>query len=581
MNCRLRPYPEKVSEDNCRELARELKIPLAAASLLCRRGIATPSRARRYLSPKLKELPSPFLFKGMRQGVHLVIRAMEENRPVVVYGDYDVDGISATALLVDFLSLLHLEVHWHIPNRLTQGYGLSSETLADLSSRFNSPALLITVDNGVSAVEEVATAKSLGYQVLVTDHHEPSELLPEADGLINPKQNGCDFPFKELSGAGVAFYLTIALRSTLMNMGFWNGNKAPNLKNALDLVALGTVADVMPLVDVNRILVRAGLEILTERKRPGIWALCEHIGLGEGVLTTEDISFRIAPRINASGRMGSPETAARLLMCRDVKTALEFARALDQKNRERRQAEAEILPHAVAQCERQADEEVAALVVYDKAWHPGVIGIVASRLTERFSRPVIALTDDPMAPGHIKGSGRTVEGVNLYRAVESCSALLEKFGGHPKAIGLTLMMEKLENFTQAFNKSVEEQSGQAGHMSGEFVVDCHIKKDDAETVNQEFISLLRQFEPFGEHNPEPVFLLKGVRLSQVSLIKGEHLKFSVQLNGRSYRGIGFGMGKRKPVALRNRINLIFKFKHSVYRGRRRVELMALNITPTD
>ncbi len=577
----LRPYPETISKNVREQLAAELDIPSAAADLLCQRGISTVQQAVDYLSPKLNQLPAPSLLKGMQKGVELIIRAMEERQPVIVFGDYDVDGICATALLVDFLSLLHLEVDWHIPNRLTEGYGLSREAIRMFSRRYDSQALLITVDNGISAVGEIAEARSAGFHVLVTDHHEPPDVYPEADALINPKQKGCNFPCKELSGAGVAFYLLIALRSRLMEMGFWQDNGSPNLKNYLDLVALGTVADVMPLVGVNRILVRAGLEILTERKRPGIWALCEHIGLREGDITSEDISFRIAPRINASGRLGTPETAAQLLTCTDVESALELARALDLKNIRRRRIESEILPKATEQSRLQVHDNAAALVVYDPSWHPGVIGIVASKLCEKFMRPAIALADDPMKAGHIKGSGRTVNGINIYRALEGCSSCIAKFGGHPKAIGLSLRREALADFTRKFCETVDEQdNGGALEAGRRILYDHRIEAaTETQTINPEFLALLRQFEPFGENNPEPVFLLQNIRLSQLALVKNEHLRFSVQLNGRIYRGIGFGMGKHLEAA-QNPVDLTFKFKHSVYRGRERIELMAVAIVPT-
>ncbi len=577
MNYSRRPYPEAISENTCKQLACALKIPPVAAGLLCQRGITTEKQAVEYLSPQLKQLPSPFLLKGIRKGVQLIVQAMEQQQPVIVYGDYDVDGICATVLLVDFLSLLHLNVHRHIPDRLTEGYGLSCDTVRMLSRKYDSPALLVTVDNGISAVEEVGEARSAGFRVLITDHHQPPDVYPAADALINPKQKDCAFPCKELSGAGVAFYLIMALRSTLIKMGFWQENRSPNLKNYLDLVALGTVADVMPLVGVNRILVRAGLEVLSERKRPGIWALCEHIGLREGDITSEDISFRLAPRINASGRLGTPETAAGLLMCKDVKSALEFAKALELKNMERRRIEAEILPLAIGRSREQLNNRASALVVYDPSWHPGVIGIVASKLCEKFMVPAIALTDDPMMSDHVKGSGRTINGINIHEAIEACNTHLEKFGGHPKAIGLSLRRKALKDFTQRFCAAVGDQAGN-GLNERRIVFDHHIE-DDRNTVDRKFIALLRQFEPFGENNPEPVFLIKDVRLSQVALIKGEHLKFSLRLNGKSYRGIGFGMGESLGVA-RHQVDLTFKFKHSVFRGRERVEVMAVAIMPT-
>jgi len=572
----LRSYPESVSSTTSRELAASLNIPLVAADLLCQRGLSTSDQALLYLAPKLKELPSPFLLRGMDKAVELILKAMEKDWPVVVYGDYDVDGICSTVLLVDFLTLLHLDVRWHIPNRLTEGYGLSRETVRTLGKQFDSEALLITVDNGISAVSEVAEAKLSGFHVLVTDHHEPPEIIPDADALINPKQKGCEFPFKELSGTGVAFFLLIALRSTLYKKGYWQSGSLPNLKDYLDLVAMGTVADVMPLVGTNRILVRAGTEVLTKRQRPGIRALCEQIGLREGDITAEDISFRIGPRINAAGRMGSPETAAKLLMCKDIEQSISLARDLEQKNKQRRKTEDEILPQAIKQCEEQVKEKATALVVFQEDWHPGVTGIVASRLCEKFQLPAIVLTNDSNNCDCIKGSGRTVGEINLFNAVNGCRAQLKRFGGHSKAIGLTLQRDVLRVFREEFSKQVNAQNHDT--LDGQELVIDHCIENN-EIVNQEFISLLRQFEPFGEDNPDPVFLIKNQRLTRVVLIKGEHLKFSLQLNGRTFRGIGFGMGKCLPMT-QEKIDLAFRFKHSVFRGEKRIELMAVAVNST-
>jgi len=579
MRHRQRPFPPAISEQSCLELASALHLPLTVASLLCQRGISSSEEAQRYLAPKLKELPSPFLLKGMDEGVALIMQALEEQQAVIVFGDYDVDGICATAIMVDFLSSIHLDVTHHIPNRLTEGYGLSGNAIQQLAGKLKpgQKALLVTVDNGISAIDEIAEARKLGFHVLLTDHHQPPESLPEADALINPKQKECTFPFKELSGAGVAFYLIAALRSTLAEKGFWDGHESPNLKAYLDLVALGTVADVMPMVGVNRILVRAGLEVLSERKRPGLWALCEQIGLREGDVSSEDISYRIGPRINACGRLGSPETAAKLLLCKDVEHALDLARELEEKNIKRREIEAEILPEAIAQGEGQVQEGLGAVVVYDGAWHPGVIGIVAAKISERFQRPAIALTDDGVHQGLIKGSGRTVDGIDLYTAVKECRTILEKFGGHTKAIGLSLQKEKLGEFVKQFSAQVEQQLQGQENGSQEILFDHLITRP--EEVDPEILALLPKFEPFGEKNPEPVFLLKNVQLVQVALVKEEHLKFSLALNGRTYRGIAFGMGNLL-LAAQKKVHLTFKIKHSVYRGRRRVEIMAINIIAT-
>jgi len=572
----LRPYPETVSIENCSDLAGALNVPKFAVELFYQRGIFSLEEARSFLSPKLKDLPSPFLFKDMDKAIHLIVKAIKNQWPIVVYGDYDVDGICATSILVDFLTLLELDVHWHVPNRLTDGYGMTIESLASIQNLVNVPALLITVDNGVSAVNEVAEARRAGFHVIITDHHEPPEILPEADALINPKQKDCTFPFAELSGTGVVFFLVIALRYTFIKNKYWQKDTSPNLKKYLDLVALGTVADVMPLRGVNRILVRAGIEVLTERIRPGIWALCELIGKKEGRITTEDISFRLAPRINAAGRLGSPETAAKLLMSKDIESSLQAAKKLENLNKKRREIEQDILPTALVQCELQTKENCSALVTYKSNWHPGVLGIVASRLCERFHLPVIALSDDPNQDAVIKGSGRSAGGINIFEAVGQCKENLNNYGGHQQAIGLSLQRDKLPEFIIALNKHVGGQVKNASICNEVILVDKQLQDHEPD---RKFITLLRQFEPFGEGNPEPVFLVKNKKLRSVSLVKGDHLRFCLRLNGQMFKGIGFGMGNRLAIA-RKSVDLAFTFRHTIYRGVKRVEVMAVELSPS-
>ncbi|HHD64212.1 MAG TPA: single-stranded-DNA-specific exonuclease RecJ, partial [Desulfobulbaceae bacterium] len=423
-------------------------------------------------------------------------------------------------------------------------------------------------------VNEVLEARRAGFHVIITDHHEPPPELPEADALVNPKQKNCRFPFSELSGTGVVFFFVIAIRYSLITSGYWKKNTSPNLKKYLDLVALGTVADVMPLNSVNRILVRAGTEVLTERIRPGIWALCELIGLREGDVTTEDISFRLAPRINAAGRMGSPKTAAKLLMSRDVQSSLQAATVLEEKNKKRRKIEKSILPEAVAQCEVQDQENCSALVTYKEGWHPGVLGIVASRLCARFHLPVIALTDDPNQPGIIKGSGRSAGGINLFKAVDQCRAILKNFGGHQQAVGLSLNKDTLSEFIIAFNRHVGEQVKTISMYNKVVLIDKELQGNE---TDWHFFSILRQFEPFGEGNPEPVFLVKNKKLFRVSLVKGDHLRFCLRLNGQTFKGIGFGMGNRLTIA-QERVDMAFTFKHTMYRGKKRIEIMAIELS---
>ncbi len=562
-------------EDASGRLSRRLNLSRAAAEILCLRGVDTPEKAEDFLTPQLKNLPDPFLLKDMDRAVAMVFKAMKRQWPVVVYGDYDVDGICATTLLVDFLKKCGIAVRWHVPNRLTEGYGLTSSGLQKISRLVETPALLITVDNGISATEEVAEAIAAGFHVIITDHHEPLGRIPEAQAVVNPKQHDCDFPFSGLSGAGVTFFFTIALRAGLLEEGIWKKDNVPNLKNYLDLVALGTVADVMPMVDVNRILVRAGSEVLSERIRPGIWALCEEAGLREGPVSSEDISFRLAPRINAAGRLGSPEIAAHLLMSENISTSQQSARTLEEKNKERRDIEGKIVTEAIKQCVTQVEQGACGLVVYQNDWHPGVLGIVASRLCEQFHLPAIALANDH-EPGIVKGSGRSVEGFNLLAAVRDCEKLLVHFGGHEQAVGLAMNLNTLKEFSSMFNNQLSLQENKNRKKDKVLVIDRQLSGNEPD---ENFLAFLKHLEPFGNGNPEPVFLTKNIKLERVSLVKKKHLRFAVKLGNTRFQGIGFGM-EDKMQLVGERVDLAFVFKHSCFRGRKRIEVRAIDIKPT-
>ena len=571
--------PVRTSHDlrTHQKLAEKLGIPLPLAILLCQRGLCEAEKAARFLHPQLAQLPSPEKMQDMDRAVDQIMRAFQERQQVIVHGDYDVDGISATVLLVSFLKTLDMDVRWHIPNRLVEGYGLHRDVIASLAAQVRMPALLITVDCGVAAVEEVAYARQLGFNVVITDHHLPTETLPPAEALLNPRRKDCGFPFPALSGVGVAFYLAWGIRNRLIREGFWNRESAPNLKRYLDLVALGTVADVMPMLETNRILVRAGLEVLTERARPGIWALCEQAGLSEGRIRAEDIGYRLAPRINAAGRLGKPELAIRLLLCQEADEALEVAASLEQANLERRTIEGRSTDDAL---EKARDLVVAGkrgLVVYGADYHPGIVGIVASRVVDAFGLPTIILTRDTgESTGILKGSGRSLEGLNLCDILKRCEKHLMQYGGHAMAAGLTLEESRLQEFTEIFSRLCAEIV--SGDREGRVVYDYQAKS--AEIFSRQFIQTYEWLEPFGEGNPEPVFLLDRLRLLQPEILK-EHLRFRIKLNNTIYRGIGFGMAPKLSQARSRSVRLAFRLKRSVYRGEERIELHAVHIEPTD
>ena len=576
----VQPPMSKEQVEYCRQLARDLNVPLFLAELLFQRGFVTPEEAVTFLEPQLADLPEPTLLKGMDAAVELLLTAVRDREQIIIYGDYDVDGITATVLLTDFLRKLDLEVSYHIPNRMTDGYGLTMESIDRLAAKVPMPALLISVDCGITAVKEVQHAQELGFKVIVTDHHEPGSETPAANAVVNPKQKGCTFPCKRLSGVGVAFFLVMAVRRKMVEQGFWTRETMPNLREYLDLVALGTVADVMELVEVNRILVKAGLEVVTERVRPGVWALCERAGLDDGYVTAESISFQLAPRINAVGRLGRPQLAANLLLCKDTEKAMEYALALDEANKERKALERTALDDAVLQAEEQVEQGRMSLVLVGRDWHPGVVGIIAARMIDRFQLPSLVFTGDTATNESnkentemLKGSGRSIPGLNLFLTLHGCDEHIIQFGGHAMAAGMTVLAKDLAEFSKDFDQSVramEQEEIQPG-----VVIDRILHTEDS---LEELVEGLFRMEPFGQGNPEPVFLLKNVKMHSVSRLR-EHLKFSLQHGSSQVHGIGFFMHESFETASGD-IDLGFKLKKTSFRGRERIEVHAVNIAAT-
>jgi len=518
---------------------------------------------------------------GMDQAVACILELCDSGKPIFIHGDYDVDGITATALLVAFFRETGMgAVHWYIPNRLEEKYGLSKSSIDRLTALHDCRrgGVLITVDCGISAVQEVAYARSLGLQVIVTDHHEPQQLLPEADAILNPKQEGCAFPFSQLSGVGVAFFFVMALRRAMAARGFFSACTAPNLKKYLDLVALGTVADVVPLVGINRILVRAGLEVLSTKDRYGVFFLCENCGLLDLPVQSEDIAFKLAPRINAAGRLGQPHHGVNLLLATSRDQARDAARILEELNAERKHLELETLGNVLDKCGVQSQAGRSGLSVYDGNCHPGVVGILASRLVERFNKPAIVFTDvsSTDAGQYIKGSGRSVPGTNLFEVLQRCSPWIEQFGGHAMAVGLTIAKANLNAFAAAFDEQIMGLGTPKGEEgAGRIRVDYHVQENSL--LTEDFFRAMQLLQPCGEGNPEPVFLLTGERIFQPRNLKG-HLGFQVRpgCNGETINGIGFHLWQ-ESLDLYNPVDLLFYLKRSWYRGVERYQLQALHI----
>ncbi len=562
------------------QIAQALALHPVLARVLVARGLATPDAAHLFLRDRFSDLPDPGLLKGMDPAVERICRALAKGEKITLWGDYDVDGVTSTALLKLFLTSLGGRVATTIPHRLDEGYGLNAEGMDRIAA--DGTRLLVSLDCGISAVAEVARANALGLEVIVVDHHQVGEALPPALAIIDPHQPGCPYPGKELCAAGLSFQVAVALRRALRERGFFASRPEPNLREYLDLVAIGTVGDVVPLVGVNRILVRHGLSELARASRPGVRALKVASGLGASEpVTAGQVGFRLAPRLNAAGRLADASAGVELLTTSDERRAEALARELDQANRERQELEKRILSEALSQATAAVAESAQrrTLVLSADGWHPGVIGIVASRVVERFHRPtfVVGLSD-----GEGRGSGRSIEGFHLYRALASCAEHLMRFGGHRHAAGLSLARSSLPAFSAAF-----EACGAASLTDEQMVPRCRI---DALLGGEELepasaLSLLEglsRLSPFGAGNPEPVFgwlgLTAATRLLAAKNGGDGHLKLS--LRGAPHLDvIGFGLAPQAGLASAP-FDLAFQLAADAYGGAPRVSLRVKALRPS-
>lgn len=564
-------------------MAAELRIPLAIVRILLQRDITGPDRIKAFFNPALDQLPPPFSMKGVAEAAAIIARACHDSQPVVVYGDYDVDGITGTSVLYLFLKHLGLDVSFYLPDRLQEGYGINEQAVrrihAQIGERSAKNGVLISVDCGISDADAVETAKQLGFTVIITDHHKPPPRLPPADVIINPLQPGCSFPFKKLAGVGVAFYLIMGTRSHLLQNGFWPDNReAPNLKAYLDLVALGTISDMVPLVDVNRILVRAGLEVIDSGRqnnnlRPGLMQLIDISGISRRKLTSEDISFRIGPRINAAGRIGDPRQAVELLTTNETSRARDLAYSLDETNNLRKTLGQKLYEEALAMAEKEVAKGRKSLVLWGEDWHPGVIGIAASRLVEQYCRPTIILST---AQDQAKGSGRSIPGLNLYEALGDCGDVLIQYGGHEGAAGMTVRNEKLIDFSNIFEEVVAAKLV-SEDLTPELWIDWQTEIE--ELFDESFLAYYVLLAPFGIGNPEPVITTKKIRLQDSRVVGNDHLKFYLQDGNRMQRqGIGFGLGAMRQDIIGKEVDIAYNVRLNEFRGQEKWEVHLVDIS---
>jgi single-stranded-DNA-specific exonuclease len=513
-------------------LSQALKIPRFVAAVLVNRGFTTPDLASQFLSPPLRSLHDPHLMLDMGSAVDRILRALTRNESILLYGDYDVDGTSSIVILKTALELLGGKVEFHVPHRITDGYGMRNEAVEDAAA--HGITLIISVDTGIRAAEVVGRAWELNIDVIVTDHHLPDSKLPPALAVLNPNRPGCPYPEKNLCGAGVAFKLIQAL--LLKSPQFTVERREKLLDSFLKLVAIATIADIVPLTGENRVIVQRGLRGLRRVNNAGLRALLGVSGLQSGVSpSSHQIAFQIAPRINAAGRMASARDVVDLFLTNDENRARQLAEQLDSLNRERQTAEAEIVDAILAECEGMADLDTSAALIFAKSgWHLGVVGIVASRLVERFFRPVFVLSDSN-EDGCFSGSGRSIPSFHLLEALESMSELFRKFGGHKQAAGLTIPCSQVEEFRSRF-VAFANQRLSAADLRPEYFADAEASFPEFNTAS---VATLFELAPFGFGNPTPLFFASGVEVASPPRPLGKdaanpkHFKVALRQCGRT------------------------------------------------
>jgi single-stranded-DNA-specific exonuclease len=572
---RIHPHdPERIAS-----LQRAAGIPAVVAQLLICRGISDAERARRFLDSRLSDLRDPALMPGCSRAADRIHDAIRRGERIVVYGDYDVDGVSGTAILRQCFKLLGGNVGYYVPSRLEEGYGLNAEAIARLAAE--NTTLLVTVDCGIGSVEEALVARQCGVELIVTDHHEPPGKLPEAAAIVHPRLPGSAYPFGMLSGSGVALKLAWAVCQRASGAAKVAPAMRDFLLQAVGLAALGTVADVVPLVDENRVLVRHGLTSLKQPIAPGVKALLDVSGLSDSSrLDAEDIAFQLAPRLNAAGRLGQAQLAVELLITDRPDRAKELAQYLDGLNGNRQTLERSIYLAAGKQISEHDLAGDSALVLAQHGWHPGVLGIVAGRLAEKHHRPVVLIAWEKLGVRPGIGSARSVPGFDLHAALEACAEHLVSHGGHAAAAGLTIEETKFEAFRASFCEYVAAHSGTAG-VASELQIDAEAPLS-AFTV--EIVEQIEQLAPFGHGNFRPLLCSSGVALADPPRpmgASGRHLALRLRQHDTNLRAVAFGREDwAEPLgAVNGPLDVAFRPVVNAYRGRRSVELHLVDWRP--
>ena len=541
-------------------LAEEFKTSEIIGRVLANRDIESLASSRSFFDPNLSQLHDPFLMKDMDIAAGMVAEKVKSGGRIFIFGDYDVDGTTGSSALFLFLNSLECDAKVYIPDRMKEGYGLSREGI-DVAKDWGAD-LLISCDCGINATDEVAYANDQNLEVIITDHHMPDENLPEAKAILNPKQPGCSYPFKGLCGGAVVFKLIQAV-SKLLELD------NDLVHQYIDLITLGTAADIVPLTDENRIIVKHGLKSLSKTKRPGLRALLEVSGLGEKELTVGRLLFWAAPRINAAGRLGDANRAVQLMTTENLPESLKLARELDEENRQRQDLQQSMVDEAIMKVNAEIDlEKEKAIVLWDDNWHEGVIGIVASKIKETYHRPAVIIS---LSNGTGKGSARSVKGFDLYENLTECRELLDGYGGHPMAAGLTLDRENLEDFRTRFSNLAYETLA-----DDDLVNSLDIEGEmDLNLIDSRFMDFLEKLAPFGPGNMTPKFITRHViPVGNPRLVgNGDHLKFRAKKGETSYDAIGFNMGNHYEKLITGKpIDIAYVVEKNEWQGRTSIQL---------
>ena len=545
----------QIENEKVEEISNKYKVNKLLAQILVNREITEEEAVRKFLKPMRNDFYNPYEMPDMEIAVKRILQAIEKKEKIIIYGDYDVDGITSVTVLKSFLEERGIEVDEYIPNRLEEGYGLNKKAVEEIANK--KYKLMITVDCGISAVEEVKYANELGIETIITDHHEPGNELPQALAVVDAKRKDNKYPFRNLAGVGVVFKLIQAIGQKL-------GLEEKEYLKYLDIVCVGTISDIVPLVDENRVIVKLGLKLVEQTKNLGLRAILQASGYNK--IDSNTISFGVAPRINACGRMGHQEEALKLFLSKEIQEVNELTQKLNDYNKLRQETEKNIYSDALKQIEENNLTEKDTIVLMGKNWHHGVIGIVSSKITELYFKPSILLCEENDIG---KGSGRSIPGFDLYEALTECSDLIEKFGGHSMAVGINIQKDKFELFKEKLENIAKQK--EIEQIVPILKIDAQINLDE---LDREMVESLSELEPYGEENKMPLFAFKNLRIDSIrALSEGKHLKLTLKDNKNIVNAIGFNLGELvNYYKIGDKIDVVGNLEINTFNGASNVQI---------